>query len=41
MVCDEVGAVDDHPGLEYLNDHLSVLADAMDAGVPVKGCFAP
>ena len=35
-----IWCVDDHPRLEYLNNHLSVLADAIDAGVPVKGYFA-
>ena len=40
MGVEKDGTVDDHPRLEYLNDHLSVLADAIDAGVPVKGYFA-
>ncbi len=36
----EDGDVDDQPRLDYIQEHLSVLADAIDAGIPVKGYFA-
>ncbi|MGD1883271.1 MAG: GH1 family beta-glucosidase [Paracoccaceae bacterium] len=37
---DEGGAVNDQPRLDYLRDHISVVADTIDAGIPVNGYFA-
>ena len=37
---DEDGTVEDRPRLDYIAEHLSVLADATDAGIPLKGYFA-
>ena len=37
---DESGAVNDQPRLEYLADHLSVVADAAAGGIPLRGYFA-
>jgi len=34
------GVVDDQPRLDYLEKHLTVLADSIDSGIPVKGYFA-
>ncbi|MEM6760082.1 MAG: GH1 family beta-glucosidase [Pseudomonadota bacterium] len=40
MEPDSDGVVDDQPRLEYLNDHMHAVANAMDGGVPVLGYFA-
>ena len=32
--------VDDQPRLDYLHSHLSVVADALDENIPIKGYFA-
>lgn len=37
---DESGTVNDQPRLDYFAEHLSVLAGAMDKGIPLKGYFA-
>lgn len=37
---DALGVVDDQLRLDYIESHLGDLADAMDAGIPVKGYFA-
>lgn len=37
---DAEGVVDDQERLDYLDDHLSVLADAIENGIPLKGYFA-
>ncbi len=37
---DNSGVVDDQRRLEYLEDHLTVLADTIDSGIPMKGYFA-
>jgi len=37
---DENGVVDDQPRLDYIAEHLSVLADAKDNGIPLQGYFA-
>jgi len=34
------GTVSDQSRLDFLNDHLHVLADAIDQGIPMKGYFA-
>ena len=34
------GAVDDQPRLDYLDEHISNVADAIDSGIPVHGYFA-
>lgn len=34
------GTVDDQPRLDYLQEHISSVADAIDAGIPVHGYFA-
>lgn len=36
----ENGAVDDQPRLDYISDHLSVTADLIAKGYPVRGYFA-
>ena len=40
MGVDDDGTVDDQPRLDYLDAHLTALANAMDDGIPVKGYFA-
>ena len=35
----EAGKIDDLPRIEYINDHLDAILDAVDAGVNVKGYF--
>ncbi len=40
MEVGEDGSVDDQPRLDYLDEHLNVLADAMEAGIPMRGYFA-
>ena len=37
---DGAGRVDDGPRIDYLDGHLAALADAIDAGVDVRGYFA-
>lgn len=34
------GAVDDQPRLDYLNDHITDVAGAIESGIPVHGYFA-
>ena len=34
------GVVDDAPRTEYLSEHISVCADVIDAGIPLKGYYA-
>lgn len=34
------GQIDDQPRLDYLIDHIGKAADAIDAGIPLKGYFA-
>lgn len=36
----EDGIVDDQPRIDYFHEHLSVLAELIDGGIPVKGYFA-
>lgn len=40
MGVNEEGAVDDQPRLDYLASHLTVVANAIDNGIPMKGYFA-
>lgn len=37
---DDDGAINDQQRLDYFDSHLNVLADAIDANIPVKGYFA-
>ncbi len=37
---DTDGVVEDEPRRAYLDDHLAAAADALDAGVPLRGYFA-
>lgn len=34
------GVVDDQPRIDYLSDHLSVVADLVEGGIPLKGYYA-
>ncbi|MGH1414404.1 MAG: GH1 family beta-glucosidase [Pelagimonas sp.] len=37
---DADGSVDDQPRLDYLNEHIGKVADALDNGIPMLGYFA-